>query len=108
MAQKKMEEKRKAYSYISSGKTQKEVAQMLSISEKTISTWVRQWKVADKEKIAIIKKLENLLSVIIEDKETKSYEIMNITVAIKNMQNTLFINKKQQLNNKKNERSSTV
>ena len=97
MANKKHVEKMKAYTLINLGKSQKEIAAELNVAEKTVGTWVREWKIHDEFKLGVIKKLEGLLSEYCDDKERQSYEIMNVSVAIKNIHQTLFLNPKKPL-----------
>ena len=94
------QEKKKVYLLINLGKSKAEVSRELKINPVTIRKWVNEWKIHDEEKLKIIRNLETFLNGLALDKESKPYEIMHVSVAIKNMTETLYLNPVKQLKTK--------
>lgn len=69
---------------------QKDIAKKLNVTETTITKWLKEIKQKNKENNAIVDKLQNKLNAMIEDKNTSTEDIKNITLSIKNLESRWF------------------
>lgn len=86
----KFKEKSEAIRMCLLGYSVKEIVARTKATEKTVRGWIKDWKSQDEGKLEIIKNLEKLLKEMSLDKDTPKHEIMYVSVAIKNIYNTLI------------------
>lgn len=92
----KIKEKSEAIKLFLLGNTVKEIVQLTKVTEKTVRGWLKGWQKQDEGKLEIIQNLEKLLKEMSLDKDTPKHEIMYVSVAIKNIYNTLIIKNKEE------------
>ena len=100
--------KRKALEMLSLGILQKDIAKSLSLSDRTIRTWAKEWKEKDRKTNLLIDKLKDLLDKLIDDKETPKYEILLTSASIKELDETLLLKPKVIFIKNGKKRSSAV
>ena len=65
---------------------QKEIAERLGLTEKTIGVWLKEIKQINTTNAQNINELEAKLTTLIQDKKSSTTDIKNLTIAIKNLE----------------------
>lgn len=91
----KRKEKIEVLQLINNGYTQKEAAKRLNVSEKTVGKWVSDHKAIDDNKFETIKNLTTRLNKLSSDKDSKPSDIMYLILCIKEIEDSVFVNKKR-------------
>ena len=71
---------------------QKEIAQRLGLSEKTVGVWLKEIKQIRITNAKNLNDLEDKLKALLQDKTSPTADIKNITIAIKTLENRWFNN----------------
>ena len=80
----------KVLSLYGKGFNQKEIALKIGVTEKTVGNWLRDVKESEVDNTASLKKLENKLKKLLQDKSSSTEDIKNITIAIKQLESRWF------------------
>lgn len=86
----KSKERIEALKLIANGCTQKEAANILKVTEKTVGKWVADNKAIDNDKFEIIKNLTARLNKLSRNNGSKPSDIMYLTLSIKEIENSVL------------------
>jgi transposase len=91
MASKKLEEKKQALELIKLGKSQKEIAKTVKVTEKTVGLWTLEWRTINNNKLESIRNLNARLKELTANKEASIDEIKDLIATVTELEKGVFL-----------------